>query len=274
MMYRVFQNLHTHCTFCDGHNSIEEMAYAANAGGFESLGFSSHAFTPHDTSYCMNLESYESYREELLRVRELYSGKLKIYVGLEQDYYSVPPTISTDYIIGSVHYVEKNGEYIPVDEDKEMIVSAVKRLYDGDIYAFLEDYFALVSDVHSKTKCVIVGHIDLCEKFNGDGGLFDREHPRYVKAYRSAVDKLCGEGCLFEINTGAISRGYTDFPYPQVNILRYIKERGGRIVMSSDSHETRTVGYRLDDMCVHALSLGFKKRYELSDKGFHSVSLP
>ena len=266
-MNRVSRNLHTHSTFCDGNNTIEEMAAAAYKSGITSLGFSSHAFTPHDTSYCMKLEEYESYRREILRVKELYSGKLDIFVGLEQDYFSVKPTIETDYIIGSVHYVKKNGEYIPVDETKGHIESAVRRLYGGDIYAFLEDYYGLVCDIYDKTHCDIVGHIDLCEKFNGDGKLFDRTNERYVCVSRTAVDKLIARGCIFEINTGAMSRGYTDFPYPQENLLRYIAKRGGRIILSSDSHSVDTVNYKLDSMCDTALAAGFDRRYELNSNG-------
>ena len=273
-MAAVTQNLHTHSTFCDGKNTIGEMARAAYDAGFKSLGFSSHAFTPHDTSYCMKLSDYESYRSEILRLREQYKGRMDIFVGLEQDYFAVKPTIKTDYLIGSVHYVEKNGEYIPVDETREDIERAVSRLYGGDIYAFLEDYFALVSDVKNRTYCDIAGHIDLCEKFNGDGTLFDRTHPRYTAAYRAAVKKLCAEGCTFEINTGAMSRGYTDFPYPNESVLRFIRECGGRIILSSDSHSADTVGYKLAEMCSCAAQCGFTERYELSESGgFAAVKL-
>ena len=39
------QNLHTHCTYCDGKNTLEEMVLAAIDKGFSSLGFSSHCFS-------------------------------------------------------------------------------------------------------------------------------------------------------------------------------------------------------------------------------------
>lgn len=273
-MARVTQNLHTHSTFCDGKNTIAQMAESALSHGLTSIGFSGHAFTPHDTSYCMKLSDYESYREEILRQRQLYSGKMSVFVGLEQDYFSAVPAIPTDYIIGSVHYVEKSGVFIPVDETRADIENAAVKLYGGDIYAFLEDYYALVSDVYDKTRCDIVGHIDLCEKFNSDFSLFDREHPRYTAAYKNAVDKLVSQGRIFEINTGAMSRGYTDQPYPHRGVLEYIAKRGGKITLSSDSHSADTVNYKLDEMLGYAVSCGFTDRYELCDGGsFEAVSI-
>ena len=269
----VRQNLHTHTVFCDGKGTVREMAESALEKGLHSLGFSGHAYTPHDTSYCMDIGRYEEYRRDILTAAEELSGRISLYVGLEQDYYSAPPTIDTDFIIGSVHYVEKNGVYTPVDETRQDIQRAVGELYGGDIYAFLEDYFKLVSDVHSKTKCAIAGHIDLCEKFNSDGALFDRTHPRYKAAYRYAVEKLAARGVIFEINTGAMSRGYTDIPYPYPDILRYIAECGGRITLSSDSHSPDTVNYMLDEMCEYAAECGFTERYELTDKGFLPINI-
>ena len=266
-MMNVTQNLHTHTTFCDGKNTPAEMAASAAALGMRSLGFSSHAYTPHDESYCMMLTNYEAYKAELDRLSQVYAGRLRIFTGLEQDYFSAEPTIKTDYIIGSVHYVKKCGEYIPVDETRAHIESAVSRLYGSDIYGFLEDYFALVSDIHNKTGCDIVGHIDLCEKFNADGSLFDRTHPRCIAAYTAAVEKLCAQGCIFEVNTGAISRGYTRLPYPYRDIMKCIAERSGKITLQSDSHSVDTVNYKLDEMCTYAAEHGFDERYELAENG-------
>lgn len=253
------QNLHTHTSFCDGKNTVEEMINSAINKGMASIGFSGHALTPHDTSYCMSAENTLKYAEEIIIAKDKYADKIKVYLGLEQDYFSSEPTIDTDYIIGSVHYVLKNGEYIPVDESKEILLSAVGRLYNGDVYSFLADYYKLEENVHHKTGCDIVGHIDLPEKFNSDGSLFDRKNPRYISAYKKAVDKLISQGMIFEINSGAISRGYTALPYPHTDILKYIAENNGKITISSDSHDISTIDFWFDKMCSLAKDCGFKE---------------
>lgn len=257
------QNLHTHTTFCDGKNSVDEMAQAAIESGLTSLGFSSHAFTAHDTSYCMMIQNYEKYRRTIINAREKYKDNLNIFVGLEQDYFSVKPTIRTDYLIGSVHYVKKAGVFTPVDETREDIENAVEKLFGGDIFSFLREYYCLVSNIYDKTKCDIVGHIDLCEKFNKDGVLFDRTSREYVSLYTAAVEKLVSQGLIFEINTGAMSRGYTGQPYPYEDILRCIRKNGGRITLSSDTHSVDTVAYKLDEMVYFAKQCGFSEVYVL-----------
>ncbi len=269
----VRQNLHTHTTFCDGLNPPKDMVMSAVNKGMTSIGFSGHALTEHDKSYCMSRENTFKYRDELLRLREEYKDTVKIYIGLEQDYYSVEPLIKTDYLIGSVHYVLKDSEYIPVDETKEWILDAVNRLYNGDIYSFLEDYYNTLADVYNKTKCDIIGHFDLPEKFNRDGKFFDRQHPRYVAAYERAMKILIKQGRIFEINTGGMAKGYTDFPYPNEYILRKIAALGGKVTVSSDSHSVETIDFKLDKMCKLAYDCGFKEIYQLGDNGFYSINI-
>ena len=41
-------NFHTHSTWCDGRNTVEELVAGAEAKGFAALGFSSHAMLPAD----------------------------------------------------------------------------------------------------------------------------------------------------------------------------------------------------------------------------------
>lgn len=267
----VRQNLHTHTDFCDGLNSAEDMVKSAVSKGMTSIGFSGHALTLHDKSYCMSRENTFKYRDELLRLREQYKDVIKIYIGLEQDYYSVKPLIETDYLIGSVHYVLKDGEYIPVDETKEWILDSVNRLYNGDIYSFLEDYYNTVADVYNKTKCDIIGHFDLPEKFNSNGKLFDRENPRYVSAYEKALKILIAQDRIFEINTGGMSKGYTKSPYPNENILKKIASLSGKVTVSSDSHSIETIDFKLDEMYRLAFDCGFEKIYQLGDNGFYCL---
>ena len=75
---------------------------------------------------------------------------------------------------------------------------------------------------------------------------FDTKHPRYVKAYKTALDKLIKTGKPFEINTGVISRGYKSTPYPSSDIIKIIKENGGTLMLNSDAHHEKNVAYQFD----------------------------
>ena len=71
-------------------------------------------------------------------------------------------------------------------------------------------------------------------------------HPRYVAAWQYAVDELLIYDIPFEINTGAISRGYKTQPYPSADMIAYIREHGGRFVLSSDAHSADNVAYQFE----------------------------
>ena len=58
-------NFHTHTRYCDGKNTPEEMVQYALKLGFDSLGFSGHAFTEFDLSYCMTPEETKQYIDEI-----------------------------------------------------------------------------------------------------------------------------------------------------------------------------------------------------------------
>ena len=240
------QDLHTHTTFCDGANTPEEMVQAALAQGLDCLGFSGHSHTPLDESYCMSPKGTQDYRREISRLKEQYRGRLTILCGIEQDLCADLPTDGYDYVIGSVHYLRPQGGWFPVDESRDILIQAADRFYGGDFYALAEDYFRAVAQVDQVTRCTIVGHFDLIRKFNGDGALFDEHHPRYTAARDRAIWALCSRGALFEINTGAISRGYLDLPYPHPELWPAIAAQGGRFILSSDSHRTDTLCFQFD----------------------------
>lgn len=106
----------------------------------------------------------------------------------------------------------------------------------SDTDALFEAYFATVGALYEKTRCDIVAHFDLITKFNEDGKLFDTSHPRYQAAVHAALDRLCETPARFEINTGAMSRGYRTAPYPEADIIAEIQRKGQQFVFSSDCH--------------------------------------
>lgn len=255
----ILSDYHMHTTWCDGVNTAEEMIRSAIDKGMEEIGISGHSYTFFDESYCMSEEDAKACLKELSSLREKYAGRIRLRIGVEQDYWSEAETEDYDYVIGSVHYVRiprktpvrgvlSFGEhlYLPVDESAEIQRDIADRYFGGDMIAFGEEYFGTVADVCRKTGCDIVGHFDLIAKFNEGGALFDEGDPRYVSAWKQAADRLIEEEALFEINTGAMSKGYRSQPYPADPIREYIRERGGRFILSSDSHRADTIAFAFD----------------------------
>jgi len=240
-------DLHVHTNFSDGKNSPEEVVLAAIEKGLTRLGFSDHSYTFFDESYCIPRRRIAEYADTIAALKEKYADKIEILCGIEQDYYSDEPSEGYDYVIGSVHYIKCGRKYIPVDETAEILKKAARRRFNGDIYALIEEYYRTVAQVVEKTGADIIGHFDLITKFNEGGALFDESHPRYIAAWQSAAKKLLQSGKPFEINTGAISRGYRRAPYPAMPILSFILENGGSVIVSSDSHSADTLCYGLPE---------------------------
>ncbi len=242
-----FSNFHTHTLYCDGKDRPEDLVREALRLGSPALGFSGHSYAPYDADYCMSPAETEDYKAEIRRLREKYAGKIRIYMGIEQDFYSPASTEGYDYVIGSVHYLYKDGAYLPVDASRDAQARAVQQHYGGDWYAFAEDYFATVTRVYDRTRCQVVGHFDLVTKFNEGDTLFATDHPRYRRAALRALDALAAAPVTFEINTGAISRGYRTEPYPARWLLEELRRRGVKRILSSDCHSRENLIFGFEE---------------------------
>ena len=235
------QDLHTHTVYSDGSNTPEEMVLSAIKNGLDVFGISDHSYTSFDDSYCIKKEAVEEYIKEIQSLKTKYSDKIKILCGIEQDLYSGIPEYDFDYVIGSVHYIKLGDEYVAVDNTAEKLKCAASKYFGGDFYSLVEEYYRLVGMVAEKTRADIIGHFDLITKFQEKEPLFDENNYRYIKAWQSAADKLIEANIPFEINYGAISRGYRTTPYPSKDIQEYIAKKGGKFILSSDSHHIDTI---------------------------------
>ena len=236
-------NLHTHSLFCDGRETPEEIVREAIRQGMTAIGFSGHSPMPYFNDFAMTEMTLHSYREEITRLKRAYAGQIDIFLGIEQDYLSGYPCGRFDYVIGSVHHIPcEDGTNIAVDSSAEVSLTGINRYLGGDIYTYAEEYFRMVGEIVEKTNADLIGHFDLLTKFCDRGLAFDAENPRYVAAWKAAADKLLKTGVPFEINTGAISRGYRKTPYPALDIMHYLAENGGKAVITSDSHTTDGLG--------------------------------
>ena len=241
-------DLHVHTVYSDGTNTPEEMVCAAIARGMETIGFSDHSYTDFDGRYCMKKERIAAYRAEIASLREKYRGRIRVLCGIEQDYYSDAPTDGYDYVIGGVHSLKFGDRYFDVDGSVEALREAARCFCGGDIYAVVEEYYRTVANLVPKTHATIIGHFDLIDKQNERTPFFDETHPRCRRAWQAAADSLLACGIPFEINTGAISRGYKTVPYPAPEMREYIRSRGGTFLAASDSHRAETLCFGFETL--------------------------
>ena len=266
-------DLHVHTDRDHGHSSAAEMAAAASRAGLQTLGLVGHAATVFPCHYAMTEENEAAFLAETEALRRQYAGRLAIFRGIELDYFSPLTEKPYDYRIGSVHYVDCGGEILSVDSDPNDLIAGAKHHFGGDWQALCRRYYETVAGLGAKFAPHIVGHIDLVTKFNEGDCLFSTEDRRYRHAAMEAVDVLLTADPLFEINTGAISRRCRTTPYPAPFLLRHIRQRGGRILLSSDAHHHDHLCFGFDTAAQLARSCGFRTAWRLTPDGWQETAL-
>lgn len=269
----VLRSYHNHSVLCDGHNTIEEMTRAAMDAGMQAIGFTGHGTFPPDLRYCMKPENVPIYAAEVNRCKEKYAGKIAVWLGVENEFYGVPPAFDWDFALGATHYLYKDGALYYVDYSPQLQQQAIREAFGGDPYAMTACYFETVARLPEKLKFDIVAHFDLVTKFNEGGRMFDEDDPRYWKPALEAMEHLTKLGYAFEINTGAVIRGFRTVPYPSGRLLKALCDFGGSIVFGADSHSVDTVCSGLPEAVELAAACGFQTHRVLTQNGWQEVPL-
>lgn len=268
-MNKGYQNLHSHTNYCDGKLTAREMVEAVLRKGGGSIGFSEHSYISfEDELYSMTPEKAPLYLNDVNALKKEYADRIEVFLGIERDFFTESVPDGLDYVIGSVHFVEKDGKHITIDNSFEVLRQISDEHFGGDFLAVTEKYYATIADVAEKTSADIIGHFDIITKSNEGGKLFDETSPRYIKAALGAMEKILAQCKLFEINTGAMYRKGRSVQYPSEFLLRELNNRGGEIVITSDSHDGDSLYYKFEEMRELAKACGFKYNKRLTKDGF------
>lgn len=268
------QNLHIHTTYCDGKDTPEELVLEAIARGFDSIGFSEHTYNRYSAyPHQMLPEAMEAYRREVLALKETYGERIGIFCGLEDEYFSEVSTQGYDYLIGSVHYLDVGGKAAGFDGGPESTREYIDTYFEADGMAFAQKYFETLMQIPQKRRYDILGHFDLVVKNNEKLGFLDEASGEYLELGFEAIRALQGKIPLFEVNTGAIGRGYRTKPYPQMAFLKEFFRCGFGAVITSDCHDRNFLDCRYDEAAALLAQAGFRSRWILTEDGFREVKL-
>lgn len=192
--------VHSHSTWSDGRNTLEEMATAAAAAGMTYLTVTEHSQT---SSYARGLTPDDLKRqwEQIDRINERLAGRLRLLRGLEVDILEdgaldMPDALldQLEVVIGSIH--QRHG----LDEDQ--MTDRVLRAFD-----------------HPRMQ--ILGH--------PTGRLIGSRAP-YPLKIDAILDKAAQTGVAIEVNGNPERLDIKD------EYVRKAVSRGVKLVVSSDSH--------------------------------------
>jgi DNA polymerase (family 10) len=120
-------DLHSHTTASDGANSIEEMAEAAIAKGYQFLGITDHSKSQ-VIANGLSAERLLKHAKSIRRVNESLKGKIRLFAGCEVDILAdgtmdYPDEIlaELDFVIGSPHLALKQDEKKATDRLRRAI---------------------------------------------------------------------------------------------------------------------------------------------------------
>lgn len=270
MQYK--QNLHTHTTYCDGAHTPREMVNFALEKGFDSLGFSGHSSMSYG-SYGIPCAKVEDYKNEIRALQAEYGSGFPIYLGLEMDMYSEVELTGYDYLIGAMHYFCIGQEKVDFDRSADVVQHVIDTYFAGDGLAFAQRYYEELATLPQYGKFDILAHYDIITKNIEVLPFVDVTDKRYLNSAMETIHALRPHIGLFEVNTGAIARGYRTAPYPTPELVKEFKNAGYGVVISSDCHDGNKLDLGFEDAVQLLKSCGFKEHFVLKRDGFVPMPL-
>ena len=207
-MRKLRADFHTHTTYCDGKSTPRQMVEAAYRMGLTDLGISGHAdFSMYEPGFGMSDDTLAAYKQELEALREEYAGKLNIYIGIELD--TLGPVQQAEYAIGSTHSILKAGQLVTVDDTEEKLVQAVESV-SGTVTGMPLHRIILNWRPQCTINSIATGSAILtCSPSSTKAiSTLMRTKDAYLEPALAAMKSCMARDSHFEINTGAMSRGY------------------------------------------------------------------
>ncbi len=239
-------NYHSHTFYCDGSDSPERYVSEAIQQGMPAYGYSSHAPVPFKTDWCIPDSKISSYVRDIKSIKEKYSDKIEVYLGLEVDY--VPgiagknkhlvKNLELDYFIGSIHYVDsfKDGVHWNIDHSRGMFDKGLKEIFSGDFRQASGRFYELTKQMALTDKPDIIGHLDKIKMYNSGNKYFSEKENWYRKQIEETLGVIKMAGSIVEVNT----RGYYKYNqldlYPSQWIIEKMAEMDIPVMLNSDAH--------------------------------------
>ena len=251
-------DLHNHTTLCNhATGSMEEYIKQAIKLGIDVFGFSCHAPMSFEPEYRMNLEQSKIYENDVLELKEKYKDDIKILLAYEVDYMENDNFIeksilnaNVDYLIGSVHFIDKwgfdNPEFIGTYSTK-------------DIDKVWTEYFSSISKMAKTGYFDIVGHLDLIKIFK----FLPKQDIKTIAL--KAMQDIKESNMVLEINSAGLRKPIEE-QYPSRDLLELAFELDIPITFGSDAHAVSQVGFGYSEVVQLAKEIGYKECITFENK--------
>lgn len=237
---------------------LKEYINKAKNEGIEELGISEHAYFFYETKNILSNPWVDNRRHLHFKNYQAFFDQARqegipIKMGIEMDYTpgkekEMEAFINAhpfDYVIGSVHWIGDWGIDL-ADYKDEYERRDIKEVY--------EQYFDQIVTLAESKLFSFVGHIDLIKIYSykpADQAFVETQYDRVVKA-------LAESGTCIEISTAGLRKPVGEM-YPDPILLQKCFDAGVEIVICSDAHMPKHIGYAFDQAIELARSVGYKE---------------
>jgi len=242
-------DLHNHTTRCNhAEGTIDEYIQRAIDLGIDIYGFSEHAPMDFDSHYRLSFDEMDVYQKDILNAKEKYRKEIQILLGYEVDYLKGHMSkkvldAKVDYLIGSVHFIDKWGF------DNPEFIGGWK---DKSIDEIWKAYFEAIEAMAKTNHFDIVGHLDLIKVFK-----FMPSNDIRILA-KDALKAIKKANMVLEINTAGLRKPIEEL-YPSPLLLEEAFALDIPICFSSDAHGVAQIGFKYEEATALAKSIGYRK---------------
>jgi histidinol-phosphatase (PHP family) len=265
---RLPADYHMHTPLCH-HAKGEpwELAEQALAKGLSEIGFSEHNPMMRDDwdDWHMQHEDLDLYFEKVRKAQNDFPS-LQIKLALEVDYIpghedwvrELASKENFDYFIGSVHYISDEFDIDNPNKKDRWETRPV-----DDIW---ETYFDRLTLAASSGLYDIIGHADLCKKFN------HRPEKDPSPWYRQFLTAARDHDVAIEINTAGLRKDCQEM-YPCPELLQMAQQMGVALTFGSDAHAPGEVGSDFPTALALAKGAGYTHWRQFSGRQHQAVRL-
>lgn len=244
-------DVHTHSGFSsDSEEPLRNIVKAALDKGLKTVCLTEHQDFDYPTPGEFMLD-VPAYREELLRVRGEFSGKIEVLFGVELGLLSYMPdtlrdfakSADFDFIIGSAHQIDGFDPYYPEYFEKMGGRNGISHFFDE-----------MLASVKAFDDFDVLGHLDYIVRYSPEKGYDPLD---YREVLDEILKQLVSKGKGIEINSKGVST--LGYPHPHPFVLKRWKELGGEIItVGSDAHDGARVAADFDKAEQALKAAGFE----------------
>ncbi len=228
----------------------------------KNIGLSGITFTDHlDLDYAdeekdMFLLDIPNYLKEMRQIaNEASSSSFQVLTGIEiglqsqiaDENLKIMNEANFDYIIGSIHLVDKKDPYY-------------KEFWSGKnpIEMYQRYYETVLENIKLAPDFDALGHLDYIFRYCKEASTMDTYYD-YSDIVDEILQELIRNEIALEVNTGSYRNGLEQ-PNPSPVILRRYKELGGQLItIGADAHKPEHIAAKFDILPEILLECGYSE---------------